>query len=111
MAKVNNLYKATPYAVSKIISSLGSNLKEARLRRNLTIKSVAEKLGVDPKIIHSAESGKASTGIAVYMALLWVYDLLDDAENLANPLNDTVGLQLGEQKQRVRKRKVLSNDF
>jgi hypothetical protein len=60
-----------------------------------------------------AESGKASTGIAAYAALLWVYDLLAPFEELADPLKDEAGIALASrgEKQRARKSRDLDNDF
>lgn len=43
MAQKNILYETPPYAVENSISLLARNLKIARLRRNLTLKEVAEK--------------------------------------------------------------------
>ena len=37
---------------------------------------------------------KVSTGIAVYIALLWVYDLLGPMTELADPALDKEGLSL-----------------
>ncbi len=37
------------------------------------------------------KKGKPSTGIVVYSALLWLYDLLQPLEELADPLRDKEG--------------------
>ena len=60
-----------------------------------------------------AEKGKASTGIGVYAALLWVYDLLQPLNDLANPAKDEQGLTLAsaKEKTRVRKSEGLDSDF
>jgi hypothetical protein len=60
-----------------------------------------------------AEKGKPSTGIGVYAALLWAYDLLEPLEELANPTKDEEGLTLvaARGKKRVRKSRDLDNDF
>ena len=101
MAQKNILYETPPYAVESSISLLAKNLKTARLRRNLTLKEVAEKIGAGVQVIHDAEQ------------LLWAYGLLQEAENLANPLKDEAGLRLMESKapQRSKKKKMLDNDF
>lgn len=39
---------APPYPVEQTIKRLGVNLRTARLRRNLTIQDVAEKIGAGP---------------------------------------------------------------
>jgi hypothetical protein len=49
MAQTNTLTQAPPYAVEKAIKGLGQNLRRARLRRNLTIEEVGEKIGTGPR--------------------------------------------------------------
>jgi transcriptional regulator with XRE-family HTH domain len=93
------------------IKTLGANLRTARLRRNLTIGQVAEKIGTGPRAVMDAEKGKASTAVAVYAALLWLYGLLGPFEDLADPASDKEGLAREPLKQRSRKARGLDNDF
>jgi len=113
MTAKNTLIQAPPYPVEKAIKNLGTNLRTARLRRNLTIEEVGEKIGTGPRAVSDAEKGKISTGIAVYTALLWVYDLLGPMSELADPSLDEEGLSLSSSKDRARARakKGLDNDF
>jgi len=113
MTAKNTLIQAPPYPVEKAIKSLGTNLRTARLRRNLTIEEVGEKIGTGPRAVSGAEKGKISTGIAVYTALLWVYDLLGPMSELADPSLDEEGLSLSSSKGRTRARakEGLENDF
>ncbi|MFC1796642.1 helix-turn-helix domain-containing protein [Pseudomonadota bacterium] len=111
MTAKNLLIQAPPYAVEKAINRLGGNLRTARLRRNLTIKDVAEKIGTGPRAVSGAEKGKISTSIAVYTALLWAYDLLSPMEELADPALDEEGLNLSHLKERARAKKGLDNAF
>ena len=113
MTAKNQLVQAPPYAVERAIKTLGQNLRTARLRRELTIEDVADKIGTGPKAVTDAERGKATTSIAVYAALLWTYDLLSPFEELANPLKDEQGLALASRRAPERARKVggLDNDF
>lgn len=111
MTAKNTLIQAPPYAVEKAIKRLGRNLRTARLRRNLTIEDVAEKIGTGPRAVSGAEKGKISTGIAVYTALLWAYDLLSPMEELANPALDEEGLNLTMLKERARAKEGLDNEF
>ena len=48
--------------------TLGANLRTARLRRNLTIQDVADKIGKGPRALANTEKGKSS-GIVVEVAL------------------------------------------
>lgn len=113
MPRKNSLVTSPPYAVEQTIRRLGSNLREARLRRNLTIKEVAEKIGTGRDAIIAAEKGKPSTSMAVYTALLWSYDLLRQMETLAAPSTDEEGLALSMRRERARAEKPekLDNDF
>jgi len=86
------LTETPPFAVETAIRTLGVNLRTARLRRNLTMAEVADKLGVNRHVIADAENGKAGTGVAVYVGMLWVMGLLDHLERVADPAADEVGL-------------------
>ena len=112
MTAKNTLTKATPYAVESAIKALGRNLRTARLRRNLTIGDVAAKIGTGPRAVADAEKGKVTTSIAVYTALLWVYDMLGPWDALADPAGDSEGMALSGIRERARApRKELDDDF
>jgi transcriptional regulator with XRE-family HTH domain len=113
MVARNQLLTAPPYPVEQTLGRVGKNLRAARLRRNLTIAEVAEKIGTGPRAVMDAEKGKTSTGIGVYAALLWAYGLLDPLDELASPLKDEEGIALesAKSRSRARKGKGLDNDF
>ena len=114
MVAKNALLKAPPYSVERTIMRLGANLRTARLRRNLTIQEVADKIGTGPRAVTGAEKGKPSTSVAVYVALLWAYDLLDPMNELADPSRDELGLALASERERKRARDQsgkLDSDF
>jgi transcriptional regulator with XRE-family HTH domain len=113
MTAKNTLLSAPPYAVEQTLKRLGANLRTARLRRNLTIGEVAEKIGTGPRPVSDAEKGKPSTSAAVYIALLWVYDLLGQMEDVASPELDEHGMTLSLSRERLRSRekKELDNEF
>src|SRR5271154_1138263 len=109
----NSLLAATPYEIETGLKKLGSNLRIARLRRNLTIMDVAQKIGASRFAVADAEKGKASTGIAIYAALLWAYGLIDQLTDLADPARDEEGstLALDRERTRATHRRKLDNDF
>jgi transcriptional regulator with XRE-family HTH domain len=113
MAARNHLSQAPPYPVEQALKRFGDNLRTARIRRNHTIEEVAQKIGTGPRAVMDAEKGKASTGVGVYAALLWVYDLLQPLNEVANPAKDEQGLTLAavKKKTRVRKSAGLDRDF
>lgn len=119
MTARNKLTDAAPYAVEQALLRLGADLRTARLRRNLTLAQAAEKIGTGVRAVADAERGKPSTGIAVYAALLWAFDLLGQFDEVARPENDVAGQQHALARDRVRARAAgaaaagseLSNDF
>lgn len=113
MTRKNILTNAPPYPVEQAIKHLGENLRTARLRRNLTIKDVAEKIGTGKRAVMDAEKGKITTAIAVYAGLLWVYDLLGPMDSLADPAFDEEGLALSMTRERARSKEDagLDNEF
>ncbi len=113
MARKNILTSVPPYAVEQTLHRLGANLRIARLRRNLTIEDVAEKIGTGRRAVMDAEKGKGSTSSAVYIALLWTYDLLEQIRDIADPSLDEEGLNLSLPKERARTRvkERLDNEF
>ena len=113
MVARNQLLTAPPFPVEQAVTRLGHNLRTARIRRKYTIEEVAEKIGAGRRAVMDAEKGKASTGIGVYVALLWAYDLLAPLNEVANPGKDEQGLTLASAKQKTRARKSggLDRDF
>lgn len=109
----NALAKAPPFEIEMTLKNLGSHLRKARIRRQLTIAQVAQKIGTGVRSIADAESGKLTSGIGTYAALLWAYGLLADLQRVADPLCDAEGLALSEHREglRSRSRKRLDNDF
>jgi transcriptional regulator with XRE-family HTH domain len=111
--KATTLGKAPPYPVEQALQRLGANLRTARLRRNLTLQAVAEKIGTGVRAILDAEKGRPGTGAAVYFALLWAYDLHSQLENIADPALDPEGLARMTHRQRAStpRKDQLNNDF
>jgi len=104
MTARNQLITAPPHAVERSLKQLGANLRTARLRRNLTIDAMARKIGTGPRAIADAEKGKPSTGIAIYVALLWALGLIGQLDGIASPETDQEGQTLALTRDRARAR-------
>lgn len=113
MSARNPLLDAPPYQVEQALTTLGANLRTARLRRNLTIEEVAEKIGVGRHVVADAEKGKPSTGIAIYAGLLWAFGFTEQLARIADPDTDEEGRLLARRSERVhaRRPKAIDNDF
>jgi|SRR5215831_9822843 len=111
MSARKQLLKAPPFAVEQAIRKFGANIRTARLRRNLSIADVAARIGANRRVVADAEKGKLSTGIAVYVALLWALDLLKHFDDVADPAKDSEGLAMAMTRERSRaKQSVSLND-
>lgn len=114
MVTLNALLTTPPYSVEQAIRRLGADLRTARLRRNLTIRDVADRLGTGSRAIADAEKGKTTAAIATYVGLLWAYDLLSHLDGVADPSRDAEGSALEGARGRMRARRSgggLSDDF
>lgn len=111
--KKTSLLSSSPHPVEQALRRLGSNLRSARLARNLKLDQVAEKIGTGTRAVAAAEKGRPGTAVAVYLALLWTYDLMGPVSQLADPAADAVGLASTVRRQRARASTStdLDNDF
>lgn len=113
MVARNPLSTAPPFPVVTALRRLGDDLRTARLRRNLTLEEVAAKIGAGRRAVADAEHGKPTTTAATYAALLWIYGLVEELGELADPARDREGSILARSQARTRARAStgLDNDF
>ncbi|MHB8815332.1 MAG: XRE family transcriptional regulator [Steroidobacteraceae bacterium] len=113
MSKRNTLTTATPFEVEQALKALGANLRIARLARNLSIEAAAAKIGVGYRAVATAEAGKPTTAIGVYLSLLWAYDLLRQVREVADPARDALVQRVARARQRAypTNKGALDNDF
>jgi len=103
-----------PYEASQALRELGTNLRTARLRRNLTLEDVAGRIGVHRTTLAQAERGDPTVMAATYVAALWVYGLTGQVAALAAPERDAEGqaLEAASSRQRARPSSGgMGNDF
>lgn len=80
-----------PIPVNKALKKLGADLKEARIKRRLTMALVEERAGITHTTLSKVEKGDAGVSIGIYAKVMFVLGLIDNIYNLAEPDNDTVG--------------------
>lgn len=113
MSKRNAVTTAPPFEVEQTLKVLGANLRTARLARNLSIEAAAAKIGVGYRAVSTAEAGKATTAIGVYVSLLWAYDLLSQVREIADPTRDALVQRAARARERAYPtgKGALDNDF
>lgn len=83
-----------PSAVRRALRKLGQDIADARKRRGLTMKIVADRAFTTRKTLARVEGGDHGVSIGIYASVLHAIGLLDGLGELADPVNDTVGLSL-----------------
>ena len=101
------------FGVEELLQQVGQNIKTARIRRNITIKELANRSHVDERTISRLEKGDTSINFKNLVTVLMILGLEDSVYDLADPNQDQVGkaLELQKQPKRVRKMDQLSDDF
>lgn len=85
-----------------VLNTLGENIKLARLRRKLSIRSMAERAGIAASTLGNIEDGSPSVSIGSYLQVLSVLRLEDDLLLIAD--KDPLGRQIQDAGLVVKKR-------
>lgn len=83
-----------PIAVRRALKELGQDINDARRRRRLPAKILAERAFASRPTLRRIEAGDHTVGIGIYAAVLNALGLLDGLRKLAEPANDAIGLAL-----------------
>ncbi|MEG8223487.1 hypothetical protein OSJ57_23210 [Sphingomonas sp. HH69] len=96
-------------AVRRALAKLGSDLREARLRRSLPADVVANRAFTTRPTLRRIEAGHPGVGIGIYAAVLQAMGMLDGLGVLADPGSDKVGQRLSAdalpKRARIKRRK------
>jgi transcriptional regulator with XRE-family HTH domain len=82
---------ASPMA-KRQLSKLASNMKLARLRRNLSLRAVAQRAGISVNTVVAIENGESGVGIGAIVNVLHCLGLAQDISKVA--LDDELGRKL-----------------
>lgn len=77
---------------NRALTTLGENIKLARLRRKLSLQQVSERANIGRNTLISIEKGAPSVGIGYYAQVLFVLGLEKDLAQVA--LDDALGRKL-----------------
>ena len=93
-----------PLPVRRILRKLGSDIRDARLRRRIRASTLAERALISRTTLHKIERGDAGVSMGMYATVLFVLGMHDGISELADRGRDEIGLDLLEERlpQRVR---------
>jgi transcriptional regulator with XRE-family HTH domain len=66
----------------KALAALGARLRAARLERNDTMATFAERLGVSERTVRAMEQGLPTVQIGTWLNALWILEALDPLDRL-----------------------------
>jgi len=82
----------------RALGKLGSDLKNARLRRRLSTTLVAERAFLNRKTLRKIEMGNAGVSMGAYASVLFVLGMTDRLADVADSRFDRTGLTLEEER-------------
>lgn len=85
---------ALPGQVRRALQQLGADIRQARIRRQITIQSLADRTFASPTTIYHIERGNPAVAIGTYATVLFVLGLHEGIAKLAAPNEDSVGTAL-----------------
>jgi transcriptional regulator with XRE-family HTH domain len=93
---------------AEVLLALGLRLRAARLARNDTMTTFAERLGVSDQTVRAMEQGLSTVQIGTWASALWILDDLASLERVLEPresLIDRVRSERSPRRQRASKRR------
>jgi hypothetical protein len=93
-----------PIPVRHALRKLGHDLRDARRRRRIPVAIAAQRASISRTTLVKIEKGDPGVAIGIYATVLFVMGMVERLADLADPKNDSVGLQLEEENlpQRIR---------
>lgn len=99
-----------PLPVQRSLRKLGRDIRDARLRRRISTKVMAERASISRTTLNKVEKGYPGVSLGIYATVLFVLGLSERLGELADVRTDSVGLELEEENlpQRIRQPKRAS---
>ena len=93
-----------PIPARHALRKLGHDIRDARRRRRIPAAIAAQRASISRTTLVKIEKGDPGVAIGIYATVLFVMGMAERLADLADPKNDSVGLQLEEENlpQRIR---------
>ncbi len=103
--KTSQTAATLPMPVGRALRKLGSDIRDARLRRRIPVAVMAERASISRMTLNKIEKGEPGASIGAYATVLFVLGMVERLGALADVTQDAVGLELDEERlpQRIRR--------
>lgn len=89
--------KSLAMPVKRVLAELGGDMRNARRRRRIQTKVMAERASITRMTLYRIEHGDPSVRIGSYATVLFVLGMLDRLSQVAAAMQDQAGLDLEEE--------------
>ena len=86
-----------PIPVMRALRKLGKDVADARKRRRIPTKLMAERAGISLRTLGKIEKGNGGVAMGSYVSVIFSLGMVERIENLADARHDIVGLELEEE--------------
>jgi transcriptional regulator with XRE-family HTH domain len=90
--------KSAPIPVKNALRKLGSDIRDARIRRRIPLEVMANRAFISRPTLIKIEKGDPGVGMGTYATVLFVLGMIDKLRELASARTDEVGLALEEER-------------
>lgn len=85
---------ALPIPVRRTLRKLGTDIRDARRRRGIPTRVMAERVFISRMTLNKIEKGDPSVSLGSYATALFILGMNERLADLADPRHDSVGLSL-----------------
>ena len=100
-----------PTPTLRALRKLGQDINDARRRRRITMKLMAERAALSRATVGKIERGDPSASMGAYAVVLFVLGMSDRLQNIADSAHDLTGRQLEEERLPLRVRFPKNNTW
>jgi len=86
------------FPVRRTLVKLGRDIRDARLRRRISVSILAERASMSRMTLSKVEKGEPGVSMGAYATVLFVLGFAERLADLADPRLDAVGLALEEER-------------
>ena len=83
-----------PIPAARALRKLGSDIRDARRRRRIPVAILAERASISRMTLNKVEKGDPGVAMGSYAAVLFALGMVERLGDLADPRNDSVGLEI-----------------
>lgn len=93
-----------PIPVRRALLRLGQDIRNARRRRRIQVRLMAERASISRATLLKVERGDPGVSMGIYCSVLFVLGMLDRVASVADAAQDRLGMDLEEERlpQRIR---------